>query len=152
MPAAGPRHTVEMHKRSGAAMNTAQQLPFSHIRVRDAMHQGIISVSPDTNLRELARLMAQRRVHAIAISSGGGRPLGIVSALDVVAALASGADRSAGQFAATELVTVSARERLDRAAQLMAEHDLSHLVVTDAGSGYPSGVLSTLDVIAAYGG
>jgi CBS domain-containing protein len=133
-------------------MSTTQQLRVSHTRVRDAMHHGIMTVSPDTNLGELARLMAERRVHAIAISSDGGRPLGIVSALDVVAAVASGAEGSAGQLAATEVVTVSARERLDHAAQLMAEHELSHLVVTDAGSGYPSGVLSTLDVIAAYGG
>ena len=133
-------------------MSRTQELRLSHVRVRDAMHLGIISVSPDADLPELARLMSERRVHAIAVSSGGGRPSGIVSALDVVAALASGADRNAGQLAATEVLTVSARERLDHAAQLMAEHELSHLVVTDAGSGYPSGVLSTLDVIAAYGG
>lgn len=118
------------------------------------MHAGIICVSPETPLPALARVMAERRVHAVAISSAadGGRPTGIVSALDVVAAAANEDGRTAGELAATELLTVSSLERLDHAAQLMAEHELSHLIVTDAASGQPSGILSTLDVVAAYGG
>ncbi len=117
------------------------------------MHAGIICVSPETPLPALARVMAERRVHAVAISSAdGGRPTGIVSALDVVAAAANEDGRTAGELAATELLTVSALERLDHAAQLMAEHELSHLIVTDAASGHPTGILSTLDVVAAYGG
>lgn len=44
------------------------------------------------------------------------------------------------------------RESLRRAAQMMAEHGVTHLVVLDAASGYPVGVLSTLDVAAAYAG
>jgi CBS domain-containing protein len=118
------------------------------------MHKGIIGVRPDLGLRDLARIMARERVHAIAISSTGGadRPRGIVSALDLVAAAAIDSDRTAGDLAATEVLTISSSERLDHAAQLMAEHELAHLIVTDAGTGCPTGVLSTLDVVAAYGG
>jgi CBS domain-containing protein len=133
-------------------MSTTHQARLSHIRVHDAMHQGVISVRPETPLREVAKLMAERRVHAVAINPGGGRPWGIVSALDAVAAVATESELTAGELAATEVLTVSTRDRLDHAAQLMAEHDLSHLIVADAGSGYPCGVLSTLDVLAAYVG
>jgi CBS domain-containing protein len=73
-----------------------------------------------------------------------------VSDLDVVAAAASGEEPSALQTAATEPLAVSADERLARAAQLMAEHGVSHLVVLDAASGHPIGVLSTLDVATVY--
>lgn len=45
---------------------------------------------------------------------------------------------------------MSADESLWRAAQLMKEHGVSHLVVVDAAAGYPLGVLSTLDIIAVY--
>jgi CBS domain-containing protein len=34
----------------------------------------------------------------------------------------------------------------------MAEHGVAHLVVLDAAGGYPVGVLSTLDVAAAFAG
>jgi CBS domain-containing protein len=135
-------------------MAAPSQLALDHIRVREAMHQGIISVDPETSVRAVAKLMAERHVHAIAISgrAAHGRPWAIVSALEVVAAAASGAERSAGHIAATEVVTVSVDERLDHAAQLMAEHELSHLIVVDSASGHPLGVLSTLDVAAVYGG
>jgi predicted transcriptional regulator len=135
-------------------MTTFQTPSLSHIRVHEAMHPGIISVSPETPLRTVAQVMTEHRVHALAISSAGedaAQPPGIVSALDVVAAAAWGEDRTAGELAATELVTVSSSERLDHAARLMAEHDLSHLIVTDAASGLPTGVLSTLDVLSACG-
>lgn len=37
-----------------------------------------------------------------------------------------------------------------RAAQLMVEHGVAHLIVLDAASGHPIGVISTLDVAAVY--
>jgi CBS domain-containing protein len=118
------------------------------------MHAGIITTDASTSLRAVARLMAERRVHAVAVAgrAGDGRPRGIVSALDVAAAAARGLEQTAGDAAASEVVTVSAADRLDRAAQLMCEHELTHLIVLDPASGYPVGVLSTLDVAAAYGG
>lgn len=126
-------------------------LELEHIRVHDAMHHGILSCSPDAPLGEVAGMMAKHRVHAVAIANpGGGRPAGIVSDLDIVAAIASGEEPSAAQAAVTEPLAVSADERLDRAAQVMAEHGISHLVVVDAAGGNPIGVLSTLDVAAVY--
>jgi CBS domain-containing protein len=124
---------------------------LDHIRVRDAMHQGIIACGPEAPLDEVARIMAKHRVHAVAVTDGEHfRPAAVVSDLDVVAAIASRRDPSAGQSAATEPLTVSAQERLDRAAQLMTEHGVAHLVVVDDADGQPIGVLSTLDVAAVY--
>lgn len=127
---------------------------LSHVRVNEAMHAGIISVRPETTLHALAKTMADHRVHAIAITSAdnGDRPSGIVSAFDVVAATMLDGERAAGELAATEVLTISSGDRLDHAAQLMAEHELSHLIVTDAASGLPTGVLSTLDVVAVFAG
>ena len=55
---------------------------------------------------------------------------------------------------AAEIVDKQARfltnEPLAGAAQLMIEHGVSHLVVREAASGYPVGVLSTLDIAAVY--
>ena len=68
------------------------------------------------------------------------RPVGVVSDLDVVAAVAVGADCSAHEAAATEPLTVSADEPLRNAAQMMSEHGVSHLLVVDGAGGYPVGV------------
>ena len=126
-------------------------LQLDHIRVHDAMHQGILSCAADAPLGEVAGIMTTHQVHAVAITGGEGtRPIGVVSDLDVVAALASGEEPTAAQAATTEPLAVPAGERLDRAAQLMAGHGVSHVVVLDSADGHPIGVLSTLDVAAVY--
>jgi CBS domain-containing protein len=135
-------------------MTAPPAIRLDHVRVREAMHRGIISVDPATPLREVARLMAERRVHAIAVDGQprASRPWGIISALEIAAAAATGSEPTAGEAAATEVLTVSADKRLDHAAQLMAEHELAHLIVLDPASGHPAGIISTLDVAAVYGG
>jgi CBS domain-containing protein len=133
---------------------TIQEARLAHVRVHDAMHTGILTTDPSTPLRVVARLMAERRVHAVAVADPdhAHRLWAIVSALDVAAAAAMDIDETAGEAAATEVVTVSAAESLDTAARVMVEHGLSHVIVVDPASGHPCGILSTLDVAAAYGG
>lgn len=126
-------------------------LKLDHIRVGDVMHAGILSCAADATLREVAGIMCTHRVHAVAIiDKDDGPPRGVVADLDVVSAVGSGTEPTAAQTAATELPSVSSDERLVRAAQLMAEHGVSHLVVADAADGHPVGVLSTLDIAAVY--
>jgi len=118
------------------------------------MRLGVISCGPETDLITIARTMASNRVHSVVVSGidplpGGGEHVtwGLITALDLVqAALADDRDLDAGALAGTEIVTVDATDTLQRAAQLMAEHQLSHLVVT-AGTA-PVGVVSTLDIAA----
>lgn len=115
------------------------------------MHPGVLTCAPDDSLRHVAGVMANHGVHAVVITTrNGDRPIGVLSDLDVVAAVAAGADCTASRAAATEPLTVSADEPLLGAAQLMTEHGVSHLVVIDAANGYPVGVLSTLDIAAVY--
>jgi CBS domain-containing protein len=57
---------------------------------------------------------------------------------------------TAGNLAALEPIAVAPDDGLDRAAQLMAEHDVSHLIVRSGGE--PVGIVSTLDVARAAAG
>ena len=125
---------------------------LEHALVEDVMRRGIISCGPDTDLTTLARIMASNHVHAVVVSGttttpGGGEHLtwGLVSALDLVAAaLPALPELDAGALASSEIVTVDIGESLQRAAQLMVEHQLSHLLVVSGP--LPVGIVSTLDV------
>ena len=127
---------------------------LSHVRVHDAMHTGILTTDPSTPIRVVARLMAEQHVHAIAVADPeyARRPWGIVTALDVVAAAAEDSGVNAGEAAAAgaEIVTIASTDSLDSAALLMADRGVSHLIVIDAHSGHPSGILSALDIAAVY--
>lgn len=133
---------------------TIAQTPLERVRVRDVMHTGILTTDPSTPLRVVARLMAEQRVHAVAVADPdhARRPWGIVTDLEVAAAAAEEADETAGEAAKHDLLTVAAADPLSWAAQQMTEHGASHLVVIDPTTGHPSGIISTLDVAAAYAG
>src|ERR1700758_5747794 len=114
----------------------------------EVMTPGVLTCLPVTPLRAVARMMARHRVHAIVVFGSDDRlhPWGVVSDLDLVAAI--GANANAGAVAASPVVTVTPEEPLEHAATLMAENQTSHLlVISDAG--LPVGVISTLDVARA---
>lgn len=126
---------------------------LAHVRVADCMHHGILSCPADAPLAQVAAIIAGRGVHAVVVTDDDrGRPIGVVSDLDVVAAAADGSDLTARQIAATEPLTVSSDESLHRAAQMMAEHRVAHLIVVDAAGGYPVGVLAASDIAAVSAG
>ena len=133
---------------------TIAQKPLERIHVRDVMHTGILTTDPGTPLRVVAQLMAAQRVHAVAVADPGQarRPWGIVTDLEVAAAAAEDADETAGGACRLDVVTISAAEPLSWAAHQMVEHGVSHLVVVDPDTGHPAGIISTLDVAAAYAG
>lgn len=125
-----------------------------------AMHPGLVSCTPDTPLRTVARMLSTYRVHAILVHTHGGDdvpgagPWGIVSDADLLRASQS-ADLeggTAGDLAADHVTAVTAAEPLDHAVQLMVEHGVSHVVVVDPGTARPIGVLSSLDVVRALAG
>jgi CBS domain-containing protein len=122
---------------------------LEHALVEDVMHSGIVSCPPQTDLLTVARTMASRHIHAVVVSgiepTAHGEQLswGLLTSLDLVAAAGSGAD--AGEVCSTEVVTLEAGEPLERAAQLMLEHQLTHLLVLSTEA-LPIGIISTLDV------
>jgi CBS domain-containing protein len=137
------------------AQTTARNEGTSSLRevsVEEAMHVGFVGCPLETPVRAVAALMAEHRVHCVVgfgdIADGDTRLWGLVSDIDVVSALAAGADdATAGAVASTEVVTVRPFESVRRAAELMRDHEVSHLLVVNGVSDRPSGVISTLDVM-----
>jgi CBS domain-containing protein len=115
------------------------------------MHHGMLSCGPDDLLRDVAATMANHRVHAVMVAERpGGRPLGVVSVVDVAAAAGRGDDQATALSATSEPITVSSDASVQDAARLMSSQGVSHLVVVEGASGYPAGVISTLDVASIY--
>jgi CBS domain-containing protein len=116
--------------------------------VSDAMRHGVLTCQAETPLRVIARMMAEHRIHSVVVTNLDGvseSAWGIVSDIDVLRSVPEDVDqRTASDVAGTELLTVEPDESLERAAQMMAEHEVTHVVVVSDGR--PIGVLSSLDV------
>ena len=121
---------------------------FDTTTVGDVMHEGVVTCDVDEPLTSVARTMLQRRIHCVVVwhepaTASDPQLWGVVSDLDLV------------KVAATEDVGAdSQRQRSDPGAHghaggdasasgpLMAEHEVTHLVVVDAETSRPVGVIS----------
>jgi CBS domain-containing protein len=118
--------------------------------VRDAMHVGVVTCAPSTRVEEIAATLAHHQIHCVVVAGAGGRGWGIVSDLDLMRAVAAGRhDLTAGHLASTDVVTVLPEQELPEAARMMAEREITHLVVQGSDAEEPQGVLSTLDIAQA---
>ena len=120
---------------------------LGHYTVLNALQLDLIVCPADADVRTIARTMAEHRVHCVLVRSIELDGWGIVSDLDLMAAMRPGlADATASRLAATDPLNVEPADTLQHAAQLMAEHQTAHAVVVDPATGEPVGILSTLDV------
>ena len=133
---------------------------IEHATVAQAMHPGVLSCEASATLREVARMMAGRHVHCIAVMGlskdehAERLVWGVISDLDLVrAALRAGADQLAGALATQPVITVEPSMPLRQAGELMLTRGVSHLVVVEPELQRPVGILSTTDIagVLAWG-
>lgn len=79
-------------ERASAADPTESALEgLRSLRVRDIMSAEVISVAPDTPVRDVARVMDERRIHRVLVLASG-HLRGLISTLDLVRVLARRGD------------------------------------------------------------
>jgi CBS domain-containing protein len=126
---------------------------LDELTVADAMHAGVFTCAEDTSLEAAAAMMAGHSIHCVVVLEGPDeeKPWGVISDLDLVSAAFDSEAREwkAGEAAASPAVTIGSDETLRRAAQLMREYGIAHLVAVDSDSSMPLGVISTLDLARA---
>jgi CBS domain-containing protein len=109
-----------------------------------------ISVTPETPVVEIARIMAARRIGAVLIVTGSGQVAGILSERDIVKAVA---DRRNGvrclaaeEIMTREVVMVGADTPVEAALEIMDQGYFRHLPVCDS-SGALLGIVSIRELV-----
>jgi len=112
--------------------------------------QELWTITPQTTVREAARLMTQRRIGAAMVLSEG-RLVGIFSERDLThRVVAPGLDPDAtlvGQVMSSNPVTIGPRDSATEALELMRTHNFRHLPVVDGGRAV--GMVSVRDLYDA---
>ena len=88
----------------------------------------------------------------LVIVNNAGKPIGVISERDVIRALASGKDLNARVTevgTVGRLITISPRDSIYKAALLMNDNKIRHLVVMDGDK--LRGVISIRDIISEEG-
>jgi CBS domain-containing protein len=110
----------------------------------------VISVTPETPVAEVARVIAQRRIGAVMVLDANGGVAGIVSERDIVRALATREGGIVGMRAeelmTREVVMVDPKTPVDAALRIMDENYFRHLPVVDE-AGALLGLVSVRDLV-----
>lgn len=122
---------------------------FETAHVADAMRVGVFTCAADTALLAVARIMATHHIHSVVVNAAarvGERRWAVVSDLDLIRAADSAHELLAADVARSDAPATTPDALLREAAETMATHGVTHLVVEDAATHEPIGMLSTLDV------
>jgi CBS domain-containing protein len=140
------------------------------MQTMDVMTRNVISVRPNTPLKDVARLLAEHGIGGVPVVDAAGDVIGIVSESDFIlkergrehvrrsrlsqllgeaspdaAAIAA---RTAGQLMTTPAVTIDQTASVREAAIVMSDRKINRLPVTD--SGRLVGIITRGDVVGLY--
>uniref|UniRef100_UPI002620AE7E DUF190 domain-containing protein n=2 Tax=Chloroflexus TaxID=1107 RepID=UPI002620AE7E len=157
-----PVQVVKVGRRAGGVLPT-------HLTVADVMNHDVVSVTPDTPVAELVRLLLERGLRAMPVVDDHRKVIGIVTDADLLqrgvsqlplhlqqllpgeeraaqlAAMATRPER-ASDVMTPNPTTILATAKLAQAALLMTEHDHKRLPVVD-NDGRLVGMLSRSDLL-----
>jgi len=142
------------------------------MKVRDRMTHGVISVTPETRLRDIARLLSEHHISGVPVVDAEGTCIGVVSEADLLVKLLSRpqsrrlpldwilgerhdpeelrrrAATTAGQAMSAPAVTIEADRPLREAAGLMVDRGVNRLPVLSGGA--LVGMITRADLVRAY--
>ncbi len=139
------------------------------MRVADVMTTEVLTVAPQTTLKEVAELLAARGISGCPVVDENRHVLGVVSEADILAKerrpraqprlariLGYGepkdpkaAARTAGEAMTSPAVTIGAERRVDAAAALMLDRSVNRLPVLDR-DGLLVGIVTRADLVRAF--
>ena len=121
------------------------------MRVRDAMTEDVLTITPGRSLRDAARFMVEHNVGAAVIVDPEQPGPGIVTERDLVRSLGKGEDPDqelVRDHLTANAVFADAEWGLEDAADAMARGGFRHLVVLDHGE--IEGIISMRDIIHVW--
>jgi CBS domain-containing protein len=146
--------------------HSAKRLLPKQVKIKEIMTTTLITVTPETPVAEVVRLMIENFVKGLPVVDENLRPIGMITQNDLISkagmpvrlGLLAKLDRaftapffnnvkeiSARQIMSQPVVVVKAEQRLAQAVELMIKHDLKRLPVVDA-TGILVGMASRIDI------
>lgn len=119
--------------------------------VDTGMTRDVLAVGPGHTLRQVAALMAARRVGAAVVTDTDVTGIGIITERDILTSLGAGEDPDVEMVAdhqTTDVVYATSSWTIAQAAEAMVRGSFRHLIVIDGHE--VVGMLSVRDIVRAW--
>ncbi|MFQ5897580.1 MAG: HPP family protein [Candidatus Methylomirabilia bacterium] len=124
-------------------------------KVRDWMHEGVITCRPDTPVGEVADTMKTHDIGALVVVDEGGYTVGVISRTDLLNAtfvqpyLTHWRGMAARHLMSSPVISVGAEVPIEEAIELLHDRKIHRVVVTEPEGGRerPIGILSVTDLV-----
>ncbi len=159
-----------MRLRARADESPVRRLHSSGMKVEQIMQRDVITVTPSTSLKTVARLLVDRGVSGCPVVDDAGVVIGVISECDIVVkeqgvtptrahrlswlfradkrGSARGGARVTGDVMSTPALTVDPRRSVADAARLLTEHGVKRLPVVSGGK--LVGIVTRSDLVRAF--
>jgi len=123
--------------------------PQSRRKVADVMSRGLVVCREGTSMSDAARAMTERRSRSVVVVDRQGKPLGVITGIDVLAACADGCGEQTVDAFMHPPLTIHPEASLQSAADRMIQHHVHRLVVVEEQdpASMPLGLISTSDIV-----
>lgn len=126
---------------------TNKILNFPDLKVRDIMSSPLLTIPEATPALAAFRQMRSERIRHIAVLGAGLNLLGLLSLSDLMfkyAAICIAPSSTVGELMARDVITAPPHESIRQILRLMAQREISCVVITDANR--PVGMFSERDI------
>jgi CBS domain-containing protein len=141
------------------------------VKIKELMTEDVIAVGPEAPLKDVAAILAERRISGLPVISEQRSVIGVVSEADILVKeqgpephhggligwlLEGGladeeklAARTAGEAMTSPAITIGAERQVSEAARLMTENRIKRLPVVDT-DGTLAGIVTRADLVKAF--
>jgi len=122
-----------------------------HVILKSKASEGVVTIAPDACISEAAKLLTDRRIGTVVVSTDGERAEGILSERDIVRELAKSGggclDKPVSQYMTRKLVTCTNHDNVGQILQQMTDGRFRHMPVVEEEK--LIGLISLGDVVKA---
>ena len=122
------------------------------MRVRDAMTRGVITVSLDTPVSKIAKLLVEKDISGVAVIMPDGAVAGMISEIDIINFFDADWDKLTARDVMSSFVrTIGPETTLRKAAKIMMDLNIHRLLILSLhpASGAPIAILTASDILKA---
>ncbi|CEG11968.1 Inosine-5'-monophosphate dehydrogenase [groundwater metagenome] len=128
-----------------------------NLNVKDVMTRGVITMSLNTSVKDIAKIIVESHVHGVCVTDEFGEIAGIVSEMDIIKAFNRDINKvTAEEIMSDKVVTISGEDYVEKAVDVMVKRKIHRILVVlgedrkDSVLSLPKrpvGILSLTDVI-----